>query len=118
MSLAGLDSWKSSGCEYPGDDAPPDDERDDDMGDEKIERIDEWIAGASVLELKRAYFGIEREVARRKAELANEAKELEQFEKPQRATRSDKGSKRPKIEIVVPAGQTLKDVLEPIEVRS
>jgi hypothetical protein len=64
--------------------------------DGRIERIDEWIAGATVTQLKSAYFGIEREVARRKAEIASEAKALEAFEKPHRATRSDAGKPRTK----------------------
>ena len=67
--------------------------------DGKIERIDEWIAGANVTQLKSAYFAIEREVARRKAEVAAEAKALEAFEKPLRATRSDAGKTRAPKEV-------------------
>lgn len=68
---------------------------------QSIKRIDEWIAGASLTELRRAYFGIEREVDRRKAENAQEAKELSAFEKPLRKTRSDAGRPRAPREATV-----------------
>lgn len=58
--------------------------------------IDQWIAQASVVKLKRAYFAIENEVARRKDAVAAEAKALEQFEKPVRKQRSDAGTTRPR----------------------
>jgi hypothetical protein len=72
-----------------------------DMGDEDktaddrmIEDIGAWIAGASVNALRHAYFAIEREVERRRDEVAREAKQLEAFAKPVRATRKDAGMKR------------------------
>lgn len=56
--------------------------------------LDAWIKAASAAELKRASYAIDREVETRKAALAREAKELEAFDKPVRATRSDKGTTR------------------------
>jgi hypothetical protein len=43
-------------------------------------------------------FTIEREVERRKSAIKQEAKELEAFDKPIRATRSDAGKPREKKE--------------------
>ena len=62
--------------------------------DRMIEDIGAWIAGASVNALRHAYFAIEREVERRRDEVAREAKQLEAFAKPVRATRKDAGMKR------------------------
>jgi hypothetical protein len=66
--------------------------------------VDEWIKTATTTELKRAYFAIDREVERRKAENAQEAKELATFDKPVRARRSDAGRPRQK-----PANEVARD---------
>lgn len=66
--------------------------------DRMAEDIGAWIAGASALALRHAYFAIEREVERRKNEIAQEAKQLEAFDKPVRATRKDKGTTRARKE--------------------
>ena len=68
------------------------------VDDRMAEDIGAWIAGASALALRHAYFAIEREVERRKNEIAQEAKQLEAFDKPVRATRKDKGTTRPRKE--------------------
>ncbi len=70
--------------------------RDDDktIEDRMVADIGAWIAGASVNALRHAYFAIEREIERRRDEVAREAKQLEAFAKPVRATRKDAGMKR------------------------
>lgn len=60
--------------------------------------IDKFADEATVAQLKRAIYRIEHEVAKRKAENDRERKELEQFEKPVRKTRSDAGTKRARKE--------------------
>lgn len=66
----------------------------DDSEKRMIEDIGAWIAGASVNALRHAYFAIEREVERRRDEVAQEAKQLASFSKPPRATRKDAGMPR------------------------
>lgn len=72
----------------------------DDMGyhDDKNEPptfdIEVWIANAPLLQLKRASILIDTQVERRKAENEAERKELEKFDKPVRARRSDAGRPR------------------------
>ena len=56
--------------------------------------IERWIAAAPLLQLKRASILIETQVERRKAENEAERKELEKFDKPVRARRSDAGRPR------------------------
>lgn len=68
----------------------------DTVDNRMIEDIGAWIAGASALALRHAYFAIEREVERRKNEIAQEAKQLEAFDKPVRKTRKDAGTTRKK----------------------
>ncbi len=69
-------------------------EEQDKVEQRMAEDIGAWIAGASVNALRHAYFAIEREVERRRDEVAREAKQLEAFAKPVRATRKDAGMKR------------------------
>lgn len=56
--------------------------------------IEDFCHEASAKLLRRAMFAIEREVERRKSAIKQEAKELEAFDKPIRATRSDAGRPR------------------------
>jgi hypothetical protein len=60
--------------------------------------IEDFAREASAKLLRRAMFTIEREVERRKSAIKQEAKELEAFDKPIRATRSDAGKPREKKE--------------------
>jgi hypothetical protein len=56
--------------------------------------VENLVIEASVKLLRRAVYAIEREVERRKAENDSKRKELEEFEKPNRAKRKDAGTKR------------------------
>lgn len=105
MSLAGFDTWLTSGCEYPGDDAPPDDERDDDMPDmlrELQQYVDarDAIADKPTMQLVSLRNAIDIELRRRVEEHTREAKAAQMAldgTKP-RARRSDAGRPREKKE--------------------
>jgi hypothetical protein len=58
------------------------------------EMVMKWIDDARPAQLRRISYHIDNVIERRKTELAREAKELEQFDKPVRATRKDAGIKR------------------------
>lgn len=71
----------------------------EDMSEEELdverERVlDAWIETATLREIKRAEFKLANKVERIRAEAKRLAKELEQFEKPVRKTRSDAGTTR------------------------
>jgi hypothetical protein len=58
--------------------------------------VNDWIDAAPVRELKRIKIRCDGVVDRRRAALEQESKELASWEKPHRATRSDKGTTRAK----------------------
>lgn len=75
----------------------------EDMSEEELdverERVlDAWIETATLREIKRAEFKLANKVERIRAEAKRLAKELEQFEKPVRKTRSDAGTTRARKE--------------------